>query len=299
MEQTPLTRRNLLGAGLAAAAGTTLAKAEAASSAQGYRLRLSLAGFSFRKYLRGGADKATMTISEFIELGASLGLDAVEPTAYYIYRTDKAYLHELKALAFRKGIEISGTAIGNNFCASAGKPLDDELRKFRGWVDAAIELGAPHIRVFAGRPPKDADRKRDFAQAIEMMKRAVDYAASRGVFLGIENHGYLTETADDVLRFIEAVPSPWLGVNLDTGNFDDDGYAQIAKLAPRAVNCQLKTDIPDGGRKQEVDIARVFSILRRADYHGYVALEYESNDDPKKAVPHYVRKMQALAGSVA
>jgi sugar phosphate isomerase/epimerase len=240
-----------------------------------------------------------MTIREFIEFGAALGLDAVEPTSYYIYQTDKPYLHGLKALAFRKGIEISGTAVGNNFCAPEGKALDHQLSEFRKWVDAAVELGAPHIRVFAGRKAEDADRQRDFARAVTTMKRAVEYAASRGVFLGIENHGYLTEAADDVLRFLDAVPSPWLGVNLDTGNFDDDGYAQIAKLAPKAVNCQLKTDIPDGGRKQPVDIGRVFAILRRADYHGYVALEYEGKDEPKTAVPRYVKQMQALAGSVA
>ncbi len=297
-DSTTIRRRDILGAGLAVAAGTTLAgprDAAGQTSAGGHRLRISLSGYSLRKYLGGGADKATMTIDEFIDFGANLGLDAVEPTSYYIYRTDKAYLHGLKARAFRRGLEISGTAIGNNFCLPEGKALDTEMGKLRQWVDGAVAMGAPHIRVFAGRKTKGGEREQDFAWMVAAMRRAVEYAASQGVFLGIENHGYLTENADAVLRIVEAVPSPWFGVSLDTGNFKDDGYAQIAKLAPKSVNCQMKADVAEGGKKQPVDIGRVFGILRKGGYHGYVALEYEGKDEPKAASARYLQEMLALA----
>ena len=295
-----LTRRTVLNAGLAGATGATLARvaraAEHASSG-GYRLRISLAGYSFRKYLGGGADKATMTVGAFIDYCAGLGLDAVEPTAYYIYDTTPAYLHGLKARAFRQGIEISGTAIGNDFCLPAGAKLDAELAAVRKWVDAAVAMGAPHIRVFAGR--RHDSREADFEHMVAAMKKAVDYAASRGVFLGIENHGYLTGTADAVLRIVDAVPSPWFGINLDTGNFKDHGYDEIARCAPKALNCQVKTHIVHRGKKEEVDMARVFAILRKANYRGYVVLEYEDRPDPKAAVPGIIKRMQALGAGTA
>lgn len=297
MPSKSLTRRNMLTTGLAAAAGATLSRPAPtlAASSGSYRLRIALAAYSFRKYLGGGADKASMTIGEFIDYCADQGLDGTEPTSYYIYNTDPDYLHGLMARAFRQGIEISGTAIGNNFCLAPGPKLEEELAKCRRWIDAAIHLGAPHIRVFAGRRLRGGSREQDFANMIPAMRRAVDYAAARGVFLGIENHGYLTETADDVLRIIDAVPSPWLGVNLDTGNFKGDGYAEIAKVAPKSINCQVKTEINDDGGKRPVDLPRIFSILRQANYRGYVALEYEGREEPKAAVPRYLEQMKALA----
>ena len=295
MPSKSLTRRNVLTTGLAAAAGATLSRPAAAAASGSYRLRISLAAYSFRKYLGGGADKASMTIGEFIDYCAAQGLDAAEPTAYYIYNTDPDYLHGLKARAFRQGLEISGTAIGNNFCLPPGPELEEELAKCRRWVDAAVHLGAPHIRVFAGRRRRGGSPEEDFANMIPAMRRAVDYAAARGIFLGIENHGYLTQTADDVLRIIEAVPSPWLGVNLDTGNFKANGYDEIAKVAAKSINCQVKTEINDDGGKRPVDLARIFSILRQANYRGYVALEYEGKEEPKTAVPRYLEQMKALA----
>ncbi|MBP7936256.1 MAG: sugar phosphate isomerase/epimerase [Phycisphaerae bacterium] len=290
------TRRGFLGGGAALAAGTFLAPsagARAESTRSGYRLRLSMAAYSYRNVLGGGADKATMTIEQFIDLCADLRLDATELTSYYIYKAGPAYMHELKARAFRKGVAVSGTSVGNNFCLPLGTALDKQLADLRQWVDNAVEMGAPHIRVFAGKA--GGQREEDYKRMIAAMKQAVEYAGSRGVFLGIENHGYLTETAADVLRIVKDVPSPWFGVNLDTGNFKDDGYAQIAALVPKAINVQVKTLVSEGGQRRPADVPRIFSVLREAGYHGYVALEYEDKEDPKTGVPKFLEKMHAAA----
>lgn len=292
------TRRGFLGAAAAATAGSVLApavRARAEATKAACRLRLSMAAYSYRNVLGGGADKATMTIEQFIDLCADLRLDATELTSYYIYKSGPAYMHELKARAFRQGVAISGTSVGNNFCLPEGDALKKQMADLRQWVDNAVEMGAPHIRVFAGKSA--GKREDDYKHMIAAMKQAVEYAASKGVFLGIENHGYLTETADDVLKIVQDVPSPWFGINLDTGNFKDDGYAQIAKLVPKAVNVQVKTLVADGGQRKPVDVPRVFSILREGGYHGYVALEYEDKEDPKTGVPKFLEKMHAAANA--
>ena len=70
-------------------------------------------------------------------------------------------------------------------------------------------------------------------------------AAERGVILAPENHGRgVTTTADELLRIVRKIDSPYLGVNLDTGNFHTkDPYDDLARVAPYAVNVQVKIEI--------------------------------------------------------
>ena len=72
MKTSLITRREALAAGVAVAASASHARAAGKSGPGTYRLRISLAGYSFRKYLGGGADKATMTLEAFIDLGAAM-----------------------------------------------------------------------------------------------------------------------------------------------------------------------------------------------------------------------------------
>ncbi|MCS6863319.1 MAG: sugar phosphate isomerase/epimerase, partial [Abditibacteriales bacterium] len=86
------------------------------------------------------------------------------------------------------------------------------------------------------------------------------------------------------------------GVNLDTGNFRSaDPYADLAKVAPYAVNVQVKTEIaPAGGKRTEADLPRIIAILRQVGYRGYVVLEYEAAEDPRTAVPKWVEALRKL-----
>jgi sugar phosphate isomerase/epimerase len=91
------------------------------------------------------------------------------------------------------------------------------------------------------------------------------------------------------------VKSPWFGVNIDTGNFHqtDDIYGDLARLAPYALNVQVKVVVkPEGGEKQPTDFKRIGSFLRKSGYRGYVVLEYEEADDPRKACPMFVEKLR-------
>jgi sugar phosphate isomerase/epimerase len=117
--------------------------------------------------------------------------------------------------------------------------------------------------------------------------------------LGLENHGGIVADPSDLLEIVRAVKSPWFGVNLDTGNFQtEDPYADLAKCAPYAVNVQVKVEIKRRGAKAEPsDLKRVATILRDANYQGYVALEYEAAPDPWTVVPRHLEELRAaLAG---
>jgi sugar phosphate isomerase/epimerase len=262
------------------------------------RFKISLAGYSFRQFLDQPGQPGKMSLFDLVDLCVKLGIDAIEPTAYYFLKTDDEYLYDLKRKIFLAGLEISASPTRNNFCLPPGPRLDKELEAVRNWVDVCVKLGAPAIRVFAGKAQPGAGRDKDFANAIAGMKKACEYAGSKGVFLAIENHGYLTETADAVIKILDAVKSDWLGINLDTGNFVENPYENIAKAAPHAIICQFKTEVikkPGTKERQPADFARIFKIIREAGYRGYVTLEYEGTD-PYKDVPLYIARMQELAG---
>ena len=94
---------------------------------------------------------------------------------------------------------------------------------------------------------------------VEGFREILPYAAEKGVVLALENHGGITETPEQLLALVRAIDGPNFGVNLDTGNFHgDDPYADLAKLAPYAVNVQVKTEISRKGKpKEDADLARV------------------------------------------
>lgn len=300
MANNELSRRDVIMAGAAAVASAPLTRADAPSTQPTDtplpgQLKISMAGYSFREFLDRPGKPGRMSLIDFVDLGLKWGLDAVEPTSYYFLREDDEFILALKRYAFRSGLEISGTPIRNDFCKAPGPQLDGEIVDACKWVDHCVKLGSPVIRVFAGKKPETGSREQHLANVASAMKEACAYALDNGVFLAIENHGYLTETADDLLKILEKVDSQALGVNLDTGNFRVDPYGNIAKAAPHAIVCQVKVKVRnDSGEKEPADFARIFRILRKANYRGYVTLEYEEAE-PHTQMPAYIRRLQDLA----
>ncbi len=260
-------------------------------------IKLSLAAYSFRDRLQPKNGKpATMDLFQFVDFAADQGIDAVELTSYY-FPPDVTpdYLHRLKQHAFTLGLDISGTSVGNDFCLPPGPRRDASLNLVRTWIDRAAELDAPVIRIFAGQVPKGEPEAPAVERAIAGIKAALPYAVEKGVTLALENHGGITATPDQLLHIVQSIDSPNFGVNLDTFNFrTDDPYTDLAKLAPYAVNVQVKTEIgPQGLPVTEVDYAKIVDLLRVARYSGYIALEYEAREDPMVAIPAALQKLKA------
>lgn len=269
------------------------------------RLQLSLAAYSFRQYFKDSShSRETETdparridLFDFIDYCADHGCAGAELTAYYFPKDVNAdYLIRIKRHAFLRGVAISGTSVGNNFALPKGEPLDQQIADVKRWIDYAAVMGAPHIRVFAGSAKgiSDAEARK---MCIGALEECCAYAGAKGIFLGLENHGGIVAEPAGLLEIVRAVKSPWLGVNLDTGNFHTaDPYADLAKIAPYAVNVQLKVELQPKGQKagEPTDLPRVVNILRGANYQGFVALEYEAKPDPWQAVPPVLKRMKEL-----
>ena len=254
---------------------------------------VSLASYSMRDAMKDGS----MDLFSFIDWCAELDLAGTELTSYYFKEGfDKRYLHELKRRAFDNGVTVSGTAVGNNFCLSPGQAKQKEIDHVKQWIDYSVEFFAPHIRIFAGTLPKGVDKQTGIKQVADGIRECLDYAAERGIFLGLENHGGITALVEDHLAICDAVGKhPWFGINLDTGNYRTNPYEDLAMAAPRAVNVQIKVEVfkPDGS-KVLADLAKFRDILVKADYKGWVALEYEADGDPREEIPMYIRQLKEL-----
>lgn len=255
------------------------------------RFLLSLAAYSFRAYFTHKEDAKRITLFDFVDYCADQGCHGAELTSYYFPENPTPeYLLKLKRHAFLRGIEISGSAVGNNFALPEGEKRDEQIAMVKRWVDHCAILGAPHIRVFAG-PAGKLDLAEARSLCIRALEECADYAGEKGIFLGLENHGGIVAKPEDLLDIVRAVKSPWVGINLDTGNFHtDDPYADLARCAPYAVNVQVKVEMNrrNATKREDADLARLVKILRDANYQGYVALEYEAPEDPWQAVPRHL-----------
>lgn len=292
-----LNRRSWLAATSGLAAGSLLSGSAVASEPITHRtapkFKLSLAAYSYRNLLKDS--KSGVTLETFIDDCAKMQLDGTELTSYYFPADPTAeYLYSLKAHAFRQGLSVSGTAIGNDFGHPPGEARDQQIAITKAWIEHAAKLNAPVIRVFAGHQKKGSSVEETHRLMVEGLNEVCQYAGQHGVFLALENHGGPTATAEGLLKIVHDVDSEWFGVNLDSGNFhSDDIYGELAQVAPYAINAQIKVVVSGPDKKKvPTDFKRVFNILKEANYRGFVVLEYEEAGDPREECPKFVEQLR-------
>jgi sugar phosphate isomerase/epimerase len=242
--------------------------------------------YTYRDYLTG-QKSPRMTMEDFLNRMADIGVPGVEATSYYF--PDPLTYDDIRRVARRAfvlGIDIAGTAIGNNFAIPPGEERDRQIALVRKWIDHAVDMGAPCARVFAGPAPEGVTDDVARGWVVECLETCLEHAQERGVVLALENHGGVVARPEGLLAILAAFDTPWLGVQLDTGNFPgDDPFGDLARCAPFAVAAHLKTDVRRGGVTEPADLAQIVELLRATSYRGYVHLEYEGEEDPICAAP--------------
>jgi sugar phosphate isomerase/epimerase len=88
------------------------------------------------------------------------------------------------------------------------------------------------------------------------------------------------------MRIVNEIDSPWLQVTLDTGNFLEDPYDKLEKIADKAVLVQAKTYYGGGlWYALDLDYGRIAKMLQKKKYRGYVSLEFEGKESPLTGIP--------------
>jgi sugar phosphate isomerase/epimerase len=288
-----MNRRELLKTMPALAAALQApARAAAAPAGDKARLRSAICAYSFRDALK----KQTMNYDDLVRLAVDLNVDGLDLTVYWFPNTSNEFLLPLRRLAYRSAVELYSISIRSEMTQPTAELRAKEVAELKKWVDAAATLGAGHIRVFGGRVPKNASEEQAAGWVVDVLKRGGEYAGTKGVILGLENHGGITEKADTILSIVKQVDSPWVAINLDTGNFNRNAYEQIQECMPYSANVQVKMDIRtgDAGTREPSDWERICRMLVAAKYKGYLALEYEAREDPAIAMPREMKKLNSL-----
>jgi sugar phosphate isomerase/epimerase len=301
-----ISRRHFLSTSVGALSISTLPAIEPIRRPGKSRMMLGLAAYSFRdsfqwirdKEQRPRGETKPWSILDFVDWCGDHNVPGAEVTSYFFPPgTDAKFCNELKHRAYLRGVSLTGTAVGNNFALPRGEKLSEQIAYTKQWIDHAATMGAPHIRVFAGAKPKDLSEEEAFSNCLAAYQECLDYAGEKGVFLGLENHGGIVAEPENLLKLVRAAESPWAGINLDSGNFHtEDPYADLAKIAPYAVNVQLKMEIKRKGATdfEPSDLNRLLQILRDANYQGWFTLEYEAKDDPFKNIPRILNTLRPL-----
>jgi sugar phosphate isomerase/epimerase len=173
------------------------------------------------------------------------------------------------AIWLQDGVCFSGAATGAS--AVQGEPGEraQVLEEIKKWVDVSESLGAPHLRVYAGKPPAGATVQQAIGWTVDTLKAACEYAG-RSITLGTKDHEGITQNADVCLEIVHGVDSPFFGINLDMTNFiptgQADAYAQIGATVPYATHTHIRDRFQNGGA---VDLDRVWQLFARADYKGF------------------------------
>jgi L-ribulose-5-phosphate 3-epimerase len=275
------------------------------------RIRLAVSTYSYWHFQ---AEK--YPIERVIEDAATLGFDGVEILHRQMASEDPAYVRGLKRAAFLSGLDLVMLSIHQDFVSPDAAERKKDIDHTVHCIQLASDLGIPAIRLNSGRwntiksfddlmkvkgdePPIAGYTEDDaFKWCIESIEACLPAAEKAGVMLALENHWGLTTRPENLLRIYKAIRSPWLGINLDTGNFAGDPYPGLELLAPHAVIVQAKTYYGGGEwYTLDLDYRRIAGILRQAGFKGYVSLEMEGKEPPATAVPKSLQVLRtAFAG---
>lgn len=307
------------GLGATLALGSPAVAGAAEKSMRKPRIKLGLCSYSYWHFR-----DPKVSIETVIEKAARFGVEGVDilhrqmdiPEHAPLTAEHRSYLRKLKRHAFRNGIDLVCLSIHQNFVQQDPAERQKQVDHTHKCLEIAYELGIPCIRLNSGRwnTIKDFDDlmkarglepiipgvKEDdgFNWCIESIQKCIPKAEECGVVMALENHWGLSRTPEGQLRLVNAVPSPWLGALMDTGNFMENPYDKLEKIAPKTVYVQAKTYYGGGEwYTLNLDYKRIAHILSNAGYSGYCCLEFEGKQDPDVAVPKSLAVLRKTIGA--
>lgn len=294
-------RREFIGAaGAAAFLASTTPPLQAAPETKPRPNRIGVSTYSFWQFNR----KEMRSIEACIEMAAEMGFDGVEILHRQMETEDAGYLQKLKQRAFTLGLDLMGFSTHQGFLrpdpAFREKNINDTIHQ----IELAYRMGIPTMRVNTGtwgtskdfndlmknrgiEPPITGHTDEEgFKWAIDSLSKCLKKAEECGVTLGLENHWGLGRTPEGLNRIVSEINSPWLQITADTGNFLEDPYEKLDKIAAKTVLIQTKFYYGGGTwYSLDLDYNKIAAIFRKHNYRGYLSLEFEGKEDPKIAVP--------------
>src|SRR6266540_5746304 len=315
-----LNRRTFLtSTALAASASALGVQSSEAAELKKKRIKLGISTYSYWHF-----KTERVPIETVIDKAAEIGVEGVDILHRQMDIGEKEplsadsriYLQKLKRHAFRNGIDLICLSIHQDFVDPSAEYRQQQIQHTLKCIEIAYELGVPCIRLNSGRwntiasfddlmkargdePVLPGHTEDDgFRWCIDCIEKCLPKCAECGVILALENHWGLTRTPEGLLRILNAVKSPWLGGLMDTGNFLEDPYDKLKRIAPQTAFVQAKTYYGGGEwYTLDLDYKQIAQILADANYTGYVSLETEGKENPDTTVPKSIQMLRKAFAS--
>ncbi len=304
-----LSRRAFLTSAAVSAAVPTLAQSNVPATpapAPKSRIKLGLSSYSYWHF-----KTPKVPIETVIDEAARLGVEGVDILHRQMEGEDNPYLQKLKRHAFLNGVDLICLSIHQGFVYPDAAERQKNIEHTIKGIEMAYKLGIPCLRLNTGRwntiksfdelmakrgiEPILAGHSEDegFKWVIDSIEKCLPKAEECGVVLALENHWGLSSTPEGLIRIRKAIDSPWMGVLMDTGNFLENPYEKLEMVAPYASFVQAKTYYGGGEwYSLDLDYKRIFDILRKANYNGYVSLEFEGKEAAESGVRKSIDMMR-------
>ena len=237
---------------------------------------------------------------QHLEFAGEIGLDVIDFHLSGMPR-DSAFIMRIKSMCVDAGLLI-GYLGGGKFVG----PLEERSARLdigRQDVDTAALIGAQMLRVFARFkwPDTVEEQERFWGPMIEDFREISDYAAEKGVVIGLQNHNHssFAMNTDQVLRILQDVERPNFTYIMDTGQWQGavggsprgwrdlnvDIYRDyMERVAPYTTLVRAKIYKIDNGWEEWLDYARIFKILRQNEFNGTVSIVLEGGQPPRNRV---------------
>jgi len=183
----------------------------------------------------------TMSLFQWIDMAATLGVDGLEMYPGFFTSFEEAYLVQVRTALQHHHLLMPMLCASPDFTQPSPEARRIEIERAKHMVDLVAFFDAPGprtCRVLSGQGRPAISEDEGVALAVECIEELIPYAAERNVILVMENHykdNYWTYP-DFALhlhvfrRIVEAIDSPWFGVNYDPSNAILAGEDQLEVL---------------------------------------------------------------------
>ena len=170
--------------------------------------------------------EGSMTIRQWVEMAATLGVDGLEFFGAFLELKDPASWRVSRKLAEDHGLTIPMLCCSPDFTHLDPEFRSKEIEKEKRWIDMTAELGGSYCRVLSGQRRPEVSREEGIAFCVDCINACGEYGRSVGVTLIIENHykdPYWTypefaQHMDVFCEVLDRIEPSGLGVNYDPSN---------------------------------------------------------------------------------
>jgi sugar phosphate isomerase/epimerase len=199
-----------------------------------------------KAFMRPLCKEGTMTLREWVDLAAPLGLDGLEYYSGFIELADPARWVAARRTVEERGLVIPMLCCSPDFAHPDAEFRRAEIEKEKNWIRMAATLGAGFCRVLSGQRRPELTRERGVELVAQSIEACLPEAERCGVTLVIENHykddfwtyPEFAQTMDVFCELVERVRHPRFGVNYDPSNAflaGDDPLELLRRVKHRVV----------------------------------------------------------------